>query len=141
MGSTWCPHWPLCSRRRPPRSHSRRPHHRWRPRFSHPQRYHYLLASRDRTSAGIDPSSIAVGILHGLAALDTPEQRLGRSVVATVEIIAGIVVVSSPNIGYATLASLVGLSFIANGIAMIVFGILLRTLKRDGRRVDVAAVT
>ena len=82
---------------------------------------------------------IAVGVLHGLAALDTPEQRLGRLVVATVEVIAGIVIVSSPNIGYATLAALVGLSFIANGIGMIVFGILLRTLKRDRRRAEVAA--
>ena len=81
---------------------------------------------------------IAVGVLHGLAALDTPEQRLGRLIIATVEIIAGIVVVSSPNIGYAALAALVGLSFIANGIAMIVFGILLRMLKPDGRGVDVA---
>jgi uncharacterized membrane protein HdeD (DUF308 family) len=80
---------------------------------------------------------IAVGVLHGLAALDTPEQRLGRLIVATVEIIAGVVVVSSPNIGYAALATLVGLSFVANGIAMIVFGLLLRTLKRNGRRVDV----
>ncbi len=58
--------------------------------------------------------------------------------VATVEIIAGIVIVSSPDIGYAALAALVGLSFVANGIAMIVFGILLRTLKRDRWRVDVA---
>ena len=52
---------------------------------------------------------IAVGVLRGLAALDTPAPRLGRLIVAGVEIIAGIVIVSSPNIGYATLALLVGL--------------------------------
>lgn len=84
---------------------------------------------------------IAVGVLRGLAALDTPAPRLGRLIVAGVEIIAGIVIVSSPNIGYATLALLVGLSFVANGIAMIVFGILLRTLRRNGRRADVAVAS
>ena len=84
---------------------------------------------------------IAVGVLRGLAVRDAPEQRLGRLIVAAVEIIAGIVIVSSPNIGYATLTLLVGLSFVANGIAMIVFGILLRTLKRNGRRPDVAVAT
>lgn len=82
---------------------------------------------------------VAVGALHGLAALDTSEQRLARLVVATVEIVAGVVVVSSSNVGYATLASLVGLSFVANGVAMIVFGVLLRTFKRDRPRVDVVA--
>ena len=50
-------------------------------------------------------------------------------------------IVASPNIGYATLALLVGLSFVANGIAMIVFGILLRTLRRNGRRADVAVAS
>ena len=84
---------------------------------------------------------ITVGVLRGLAALDTPAQRLGRLIVAGIEIIAGIVIVASPNIGYATLALLVGLSFVANGIAMIVFGILLRTLRRNGRRADVAVAS
>ena len=95
------------------------------------------LAGVQATALFIGIWLIAVGVLHGLAALDTTEQRLARLVVATVEIIAGVVVVASPNIGYAALASLVGLSFVANGIAMIVFGILLRTFKRDGQRVEV----
>jgi len=81
---------------------------------------------------------IAVGVPRVIVAFDAPAGRLGRLVVAAVEIIAGVVIVSSPNIGYATLALLVGFSFLANGIAMIVFGVLLRTLKRNGARPDVA---
>ena len=43
-------------------------------------------------------------------------------------------IVSSAHIGYATLALPVGLSFIANGIGMIAFGILTRTLNNNGRQ-------
>jgi hypothetical protein len=47
--------------------------------------------------------------------------------------------VASPDIGYATLTLLVGFSFIANGIAMIAAGLLLRTLtSRQPPRPDVA---
>jgi uncharacterized membrane protein HdeD (DUF308 family) len=72
---------------------------------------------------------IAVGVLRAVVAVAVPEGRLGRLLIAAVEIIAGIVIVSSPDIGYATLTVLVGVSFIANGIAMIAAGLLLRTLK------------
>ncbi|MGZ4227365.1 MAG: DUF308 domain-containing protein [Solirubrobacteraceae bacterium] len=72
-------------------------------------------------------------------AVDAPGGRLGRLLIAGVEILAGIVIVSSPDIGYATLTLLVGFSFIANGIAMIAASLLLRMLK-GGRppRPDVA---
>ena len=72
---------------------------------------------------------IAVGVLRAVVAFDVPGGRLGRLLIAAVEILAGVVIVASPDIGYATLTLLVGFSFIANGIAMIAGGVLLRTLK------------
>jgi uncharacterized membrane protein HdeD (DUF308 family) len=72
---------------------------------------------------------MAVGVARAVVAFDAPGSRLGRLLIAGVEILAGVVIVSSPDIGYATLTLLVGFSFIANGIAMIVAGLLLRMLK------------
>ncbi|MGZ6666236.1 MAG: HdeD family acid-resistance protein [Solirubrobacteraceae bacterium] len=77
---------------------------------------------------------IAVGVVRAVVAVDAPGGRLGRLLIAGVEILAGIVIVSSPDIGYATLTLLVGFSFIANGIAMIAAGLLLRMLRAAGRR-------
>jgi uncharacterized membrane protein HdeD (DUF308 family) len=79
---------------------------------------------------------IAVGVVRAVLAFGIPGGRLGRLLIAAVEILAGIVIVASPDIGYATLTLLVGFSFIANGIAMIVAGLLLRMLKPP--RPDVA---
>jgi uncharacterized membrane protein HdeD (DUF308 family) len=78
----------------------------------------------------------AVGVFRAVVAVGSPAGRLGRLLIAGVEIFAGIVIVASPDIGYATLTLLVGISFIANGIAMIAAGVLLRTLKPP--RPDVA---
>jgi uncharacterized membrane protein HdeD (DUF308 family) len=84
---------------------------------------------------------VAVGVLRAVVAVAVPEGRLGRLLIAAVEILAGVVIVSSPDIGYATLTLLVGFSFIANGIAMIVAGLLLRMLKdRRPPAPDVAIV-
>jgi uncharacterized membrane protein HdeD (DUF308 family) len=74
---------------------------------------------------------IAVGTMRVIIAFDAAgSDRLGRLILAGIEIVAGIVVVSSTNIDYATLTLLVGFSFIANGIGMIAFGLLLRTGER-----------
>jgi uncharacterized membrane protein HdeD (DUF308 family) len=84
---------------------------------------------------------VAVGVLRAVVAVAVPEGGLGRLLIAAVEILAGVVIVSSPDIGYATLTLLVGFSFIANGIAMIVAGLLLRMLKdRRPPAPDVAIV-
>lgn len=74
---------------------------------------------------------IAAALLRLVVAFDTQGDRAGRILIAAVEGIFGIIIVASPRIGFATLALLVGLSFIANGIGLIVFGVLLRTLKED----------
>ena len=71
---------------------------------------------------------IAAGVVRVVIAFDTHGDRLGRFIVAGIEIVFGIVIVADPNIGYATLAVLVGLAFILNGLGMIAAGILLRAL-------------
>ena len=53
-----------------------------------------------------------------------------NTIAGLVELIAGIVIISNPNIGYATLAVLVGLGFILNGIGMSALGWAMHTLRR-----------
>jgi uncharacterized membrane protein HdeD (DUF308 family) len=69
---------------------------------------------------------IAAGAVRVVVALTLGEHRLRRLLVAAVLVIVGIVIVSSPHIGYATLAVVVGIGFIAYGAAMIVLGIAIR---------------
>jgi uncharacterized membrane protein HdeD (DUF308 family) len=73
---------------------------------------------------------VAAGAIRLVIAFDQTGDRLGRIILAAIEIGFGILIVSSANIGYATLAVLVGVSFLANGLGLIVFGILLWTIKR-----------
>jgi uncharacterized membrane protein HdeD (DUF308 family) len=47
------------------------------------------------------------------------------------EIAAGIVIIASPTIGFATLALLVGIAFIVNGVGLLVLGIAIRTVKKS----------
>lgn len=65
---------------------------------------------------------IAIGVIRLIRTLGLLEHRLWNIVVAVIEIVAGIVIVSSPNIGYATLAVLVGLGFILNGLGLLGVG-------------------
>lgn len=84
---------------------------------------------------------IAAGVVRVMIAFDTHGDRLGRLVVAAIEIVFGIVIVADPNIGYATLAVLVGLAFIMNGLGMIAFGLLLRAVKNQPRPPGLAVAT
>ncbi len=84
---------------------------------------------------------IAAGVVRLMIAFDTHGDRLGRFVVAAIEIVFGIVIVANPNIGYATLALLVGLAFIVSGVGMIAFGLLLRSVKNQPRPPGLAAAT
>jgi uncharacterized membrane protein HdeD (DUF308 family) len=60
---------------------------------------------------------IAVGVIRFATAFDEPEHRGWFALLGLVEMVAGIVIVANPNIGYATLAILVGIAFILNGVA------------------------
>jgi uncharacterized membrane protein HdeD (DUF308 family) len=74
---------------------------------------------------------IAAGVVRLMIAFDTHGDRLGRFIVAAIEIVFGIVIVANPNIGFATLAVLVGLAFIVNGLGLIAVGILLRAVRNQ----------
>jgi uncharacterized membrane protein HdeD (DUF308 family) len=83
----------------------------------------------------------AIGLLIGIWLVAAGVIRLVRSLVlglrffqlliAAVEIIAGIVVVSDPHIGYATLAILVGIWLILNGLATIFVGFTVRRIASE----------
>ncbi|HKZ15063.1 MAG TPA: HdeD family acid-resistance protein [Solirubrobacterales bacterium] len=65
---------------------------------------------------------IAVGVIRFATAFDEPEHRGWYALLGLVEMVAGIVIVANPDIGYATLAVLVGIGFILNGIATAILG-------------------
>lgn len=71
---------------------------------------------------------IAAAVVRLVVAFARGEHRLRRVVVAVILAIAGIAIVSSPHIGYATLALIVGLGFIAYGCAMVALGLAIRTV-------------
>jgi uncharacterized membrane protein HdeD (DUF308 family) len=65
---------------------------------------------------------IAAGVVRFIDALAFRGSRLWRLGVAIVLVIFGIVIVSSPHIGYATLALIAGIGFISYGIGMLTVG-------------------
>jgi uncharacterized membrane protein HdeD (DUF308 family) len=76
---------------------------------------------------------LALGVVRLVRALGA-EHRGWHLIAAAIEIIAGIVIVSSPRIGFATLALLVGISFIVNGIALCGLGWILHNVKHTAKR-------
>jgi uncharacterized membrane protein HdeD (DUF308 family) len=72
---------------------------------------------------------IAIGVLRFVASFELAEHRAWSIVVAVVEVIAGIAIVASPDIGFATLAVLVGLAFIVKGVAMCALGWEMRRVR------------
>jgi uncharacterized membrane protein HdeD (DUF308 family) len=73
---------------------------------------------------------VTVGVVRFVAAFEIQDHRLWNIAVALVEVIAGVVIVSSPGIGFATLAVLVGIAFILNGLATVALGWLMNALRR-----------
>jgi uncharacterized membrane protein HdeD (DUF308 family) len=73
---------------------------------------------------------VAAGVVRIVVAIATGFSFL-RLLVAAVEIVAGIIIVSDPHIGYATLAILTGIWLIVNGIATIAVGIAVRRAVRQ----------
>jgi uncharacterized membrane protein HdeD (DUF308 family) len=72
---------------------------------------------------------VAVGAIRLFWAIALGRRVLLNIGVAALEIIAGIVIVSDPHIGYATLAILTGIWLILNGIATIAVGFAARSLE------------
>jgi len=73
---------------------------------------------------------VAMGVVRLVGAFER-EHRVWNVVVALIEVAAGVVIVSSPPISFATLALLVGISFIANGVATFALGWMMHTVRRE----------
>lgn len=82
---------------------------------------------------------IAVGVIRFVTAFGDYENRGWHALAGLVELIAGIVIVADPSIGYTTLAVLVGISFIFNGLAMAALGWGLHEVKEDIAKATPAA--
>jgi uncharacterized membrane protein HdeD (DUF308 family) len=65
---------------------------------------------------------MAIGVLRFIAAFDGEGHAFWRALLGLLEIAAGIVIIAVPHIGYATLAVIAGISFIANGAGLMVLG-------------------
>lgn len=74
---------------------------------------------------------IAAGVIRFATAFEEYEHRGWYAFVGAMELIAGIVIVANPNIGYATLAIFVGIGFILNGIGMTALGWGMHGLRRE----------
>ncbi len=74
---------------------------------------------------------VVAGSVRLVWAIGSGPGRGWRLLVALVEIVAGIVIVSSPGIGVATLAVLVGIALILRGIAMSTLGWLMHSMAKD----------
>jgi uncharacterized membrane protein HdeD (DUF308 family) len=72
---------------------------------------------------------ITVGLIRVIAAFEVAENRGWNIFAGALELLAGIVIVSNPNIGFATLALLVGIGFILNGMGMFAVGWSMHALR------------
>ena len=77
---------------------------------------------------------IVIGVIRFVTAFDEYEQRGWHAFAGALELIAGIVIVASPDIGFATLALLVGVGFMLNGIALGALGWGLAGARREASR-------
>jgi len=78
---------------------------------------------------------IAGGVVRLIGALAVPGHRVWRICVALVFVIFGIVIVSSPHIGYATLAVITGVCFICYGLGMLAVAWAMHTVRSEGAAV------
>jgi uncharacterized membrane protein HdeD (DUF308 family) len=72
---------------------------------------------------------IVVGAVRLVEAFSIREQRGWNLLIAAMELIAGIVIVSVPDIGVGTLAIITGIAFILRGIGTLMIGLGLRRLR------------
>lgn len=69
---------------------------------------------------------VAAGAIRFVQAISGRVRPLLGLLIALVELVAGVVIISDPHIGYTALALIVGIWLIVNGIATIVFAIAIR---------------
>jgi uncharacterized membrane protein HdeD (DUF308 family) len=71
---------------------------------------------------------IAAGVLRLFGLFAQPGSRVWSALLAVLELIAGIVIVSSPNIGVSTLALLIGLALVIRGVGACLAAWMFRSL-------------
>jgi uncharacterized membrane protein HdeD (DUF308 family) len=74
---------------------------------------------------------IVLGVIRVIRGFDQPDHRGWGIISGVVELAGGIVIVSSPHIGVATLALLVGIVFIVRGVALCLVAWALHRATRD----------
>lgn len=72
---------------------------------------------------------VCVGVVRLVEAFSLPGRRGWNLLVALVEIVAGVVIVSSPEIGVATLALFIGIAFVLRGLGLCILGWALRDVR------------
>lgn len=74
---------------------------------------------------------VVAGVVRFVAALASPDGRGGNILIAVLDVIAGIVILSWPDLGLSTLAVIIGIVLILRGVLFIVAGWQLHNLNRD----------
>jgi uncharacterized membrane protein HdeD (DUF308 family) len=74
---------------------------------------------------------IVIGVIRFASAFDEYSNRGWYALAGVIELIAGIAIVANPNIGFATLAILVGIGFIINGLGLGALGWALHEARRE----------
>ncbi len=74
---------------------------------------------------------VTIGVVRFIVAFEEAGSRTAHFIVAAIEVIAGVVIVANPHIGYTGLALLIGIALIANGIGTSGIGFALRTVHKD----------
>jgi uncharacterized membrane protein HdeD (DUF308 family) len=82
---------------------------------------------------------IAAGVVRLISAFAFPGDRIWRIIVALVLGVFGIVIVSAPHIGYATLALIAGICFICYGIGMLAVGWSMHAIRHEGTAIEADA--
>jgi uncharacterized membrane protein HdeD (DUF308 family) len=78
---------------------------------------------------------ITIGVIRVATAFEEYEHRGWHLFAGAMALVAGIVIVAVPGIGFATLAVLVGVGFILNGLGLATLGWSMRTLGHDASNV------
>jgi uncharacterized membrane protein HdeD (DUF308 family) len=74
---------------------------------------------------------VAIGLVRTVAAFEDAEHRVLHLLVAAVEVVAGIVVLAQPHIGYTALAIIVGLMLIMRGAGIVALGWAMHVVHHD----------
>jgi uncharacterized membrane protein HdeD (DUF308 family) len=77
---------------------------------------------------------IVIGVILLATAFDGHEHRDWYAFVGVVEVLAGTVIVANPDIGFATLALLLGIGFIVNDVGLIALGWRLQGARQEASR-------